>query len=503
MNKICPKHLSSYWLNTSETLNYPALQHNIQADVAVVGGGIAGITTAYMLAEEGVDVALLEARNLMNGTTGNTTAKLTAQHALIYDELIQRYGTEDAKLYYQANMEAIGLIKAFTEKNKIDCDLQEQTAFVYTQSAKHREKIENEVKAYQKLGIDGELVNDLRLPFNIETAVAMYKQAQFHPVKYLNGLLTALENMGVRIYENTMVTDVDEADDAGHTICFTGQGKQITCEHAVFATHYPTYEVDKFFPKNLEPESSYAIAVKAENKFPDGMYISIDHPKRTMRPIYQNGEQYVLVGGDSHTTGDGSSTEQRYNDIVQFAGNNFKTVDIKNCWSSHDLISSDRLPFIGKIQENRNIYVLTGFSKWGLTDATIGAKILADAIMGKENPYESLFSLQRTIHSLEEQEETSAGTQEFKKSSTVQSPNNLKNGHGGVMKIDDQSTGAYRDENGNLHLLDLSCTHMGCSVAWNDGDKTWDCPCHGSRFNATGEVVEGPALKALKKLSNK
>lgn len=501
MEDTIPEKQMSYWKDTGELPHYPSLQENIEVDVAVAGGGIAGITTAYLLASKGFTVALLEGRELASGTTGNTTAKLTAQHQLIYDELINRYGQEVAKLYYQANMEAIALVKSFTEKHAIECELDEQEAFVYTQSPERKKEMERESEAYQKLGIEGELLNDLPLDFHIEAAVMMRNQAQFHPVKYLNGLLQAFEEMGGHIYEHTMITCMDKDND-NDAVCKTDQDYRIKSKYVVFATHYPTYEVDKFFPKNLEPESSYAIAIKAKKEFPDGMYINNEEPKRTMRPLYKNGTQYILVGGESHATGDGTSTEQRYNEIYKFADTHFGVEKVINYWSSHDLISSDRLPFIGPIQQDKpHILVATGFSKWGLTDATIGAELLTDLIIGNDNPYESLFSLQRTIGTLEEQTEASQVHKGYKMASTVEQAAYLQNNQGAVVKVNDKSIGAYRDRQGELHLLDLSCTHMGCNVEWNDGDATWDCPCHGSRFNAIGEVVEGPALEALKKFN--
>src|SRR5690625_4023568 len=261
-----PGKQTSYWIDTNELLNYPQLQENSEVDVAVAGGGIAGITAAYLLASKGFTVALLEARKLASGTTGNTTAKITAQHQLIYDELINRYGQEIAKLYYQANMEAIALVKGFVEKHGIDCELEEQEAFVYTESAEYKKEIEKEAAAYQKLGVEGALLNDLPLDFNVEAAVMMRNQAQFHPVKYLNGLLHAFEKMGGKVYEHTMITSVNNEK---YAVCKTDQGYQVTSKYVIFATHYPTYEVDKFFPKNLEPESSYAIAIKAKKELQD------------------------------------------------------------------------------------------------------------------------------------------------------------------------------------------------------------------------------------------
>ncbi|MFZ3580107.1 FAD-dependent oxidoreductase [Virgibacillus sp. DJP39] len=486
---------SSFWRNTQSLPNYTSLSKNITVDVVVAGGGIAGITTAYMLAKKGKKVALVEARKLVSGTTGFTTSKLTAQHDLIYDKLIERYGIDTAKKYYQANMEALAIIKRIQKEEEIDCDLEESNAYVFTESDRWTEQLDKEAKAYDKLGIDGELVDDIPLERNVKSAIVMDNQAQFHPTKYLHELLQSIKKNGGEIYENTAVMDVDNND--GIT-CFTDQDYSITCENVVFATHAPTYEPDDFYSGNLKPESSYALAIKAEKPFPGDMYISAEKPKRTMKGIQHQGENYILVGGESHDTGDGISSHQRYKELVDYADNLFGVKEVVDHWSSHDLYSPDRIPFIGKMfSGKKNIYTATGFGKWGLTNATIGAEVITDLIEGKFNAYTALFSPFREINEIEKEYKSETTSKSDADSATK--TEDLANGQGAVIKMNGEDVGAYRDTNGKLHLLDISCTHMGCGVAWNDGDQTWDCPCHGSRFNATGKVIEGPALEPLAK----
>ncbi|WP_172840443.1 FAD-dependent oxidoreductase [Virgibacillus phasianinus] len=489
------KETSSFWRSTDKLPNYNQLDKDILVDTVVAGGGIAGITTAYMLAKKGKKVALVEARQLVSGTTGYTTSKLTAQHDLIYNELIKRYNKDTAKKYYQANMEALALVKKFQSEEKIDCELEEADAYVYTETSDWEEWLEREAHAYETLGIDGELVKNMPLDLDIKSAIVMHKQAQFHPVKYLHGLLKAIEKNGGEIYEHTTVMDVENNN--GLT-CKTDKGYSLTCENIVFATHAPIYEPDDFYSNHLKPESSYALAVKTEKSFPGSMYINAELPKRTMRAMKVDGEDYVLVGGESHDTGDGLSSQERYEELLAYADKHFGVIEVVDHWSSHDLFSPDRIPFIGKMfADKENIYTATGFGKWGLSAATIGAEVLTDLILGKFNVYTSLFSPARELNDTDKEDESETNARTDANEATKSK--DLENGQGAMIEIDGDEIGAYRDNQGELHLLDISCTHMGCGVVWNDGDHTWDCPCHGSRFNAIGEVIEGPAIEPLGK----
>lgn len=494
-----PEKIQSFWKQTEKSLSYPQLKKNLEKDVVIVGGGIAGITAAYFLAKEGKKVVLLEAREVISGTTGFTTAKLTAQHNLIYDELINRYGQAKANLYYQANMEGIALVKSITEELEIDCELEEQDAFVFTQKQQNKNKLLKEAEAYEKLGIDGGLLEDLPLNLDIEAAVTMRNQAQFHPVKYLNGLLKEIEKLGGEIYEHSKVMEVEDMEKGS---CKTEYGYTVTGKDVIFATHFPLHEPDNIYSKKLKPESSYALAVKSKQEFPDGMYINVDLPKRTLRKMEVEGENYILVGGESHPTGDGISSKQRYEQLAVFAEKTFEATEVKYQWSSHDLTGEDRIPFVGKLQaDSKHIYVMTGFAKWGLSNATIGGKVLTDLIMEQKNLFTELYDPQREIPSMKdvEPEELNNENNDAKSNQTVK-VKNLDKKHGTVAEINGDQVGVYKDTKGNIHYLDLTCTHLGCDVEWNDGDCTWDCPCHGSRFNAIGNVIQGPAVEPLKQI---
>lgn len=489
-----PKNRESFWHQTKDVSKYPELNKDLYVDVAVVGGGISGIMTAYELAQTSKSVALFEARELLYGTTGFTTAKLSAQHNLIFDELINRYDAEKARLYYEANMQGIEKIVAIAEKEKIDCDLKKQSAYVYTQQELQKENMKKEAHAYEQLNIRGELKETLPVNVDITQAIVMHDQYEFHPVAFLAGLIKQLEKMNVKIYEHTTINKVKDGDPVKLR---TNAGHMIHCKQAVCATKYPVHDPKKMYTHRFSPEMSLALACEIEEEFPGGMYINCDDPKRTFRSMRANGKEYFLVGGESHPVGDGLSEEERYQNILEFAKETFTVKNVVAHWSSHDLITKDQIPMIGLLHsDEKNVYVATGYSKWGLANAAIGAEVLSDLMQGKKNPYSEMFDPHRDIPDLKEEKEKESSTN-YHKSIQKEKVEALKNREAIILEDEEGKIGVYKDDSGNLHALDTACTHLGCDVEWNDGDRTWDCPCHGSRFNATGSVLSGPATEPL------
>uniref|UniRef100_A0A7U3YIJ6 FAD dependent oxidoreductase n=1 Tax=Geobacillus sp. (strain Y4.1MC1) TaxID=581103 RepID=A0A7U3YIJ6_GEOS0 len=498
-----PLSLEPYWRTSAALPSFPKLSEHIRTDVAIIGGGISGITTAYLLAKNGVRVVLLEADRLLNGTTGHTTAKITAQHDIIYDELINHLGQEKAKLYYAACMEALRFIRSTVNQEAIDCDFMAQDAYIYADSSSSLTKLINEWKAYEKLGIDGTFVESLPLPLPVKGAVMMKNQAQFHPLKYLAKLVNAIIQAGGRIYEHTPAADIEQG--SALTVV-TRDKKRVACEHVVVCSHFPFYDGGFYFSR-MYAERSYVLGVKIAEAYPGGMYLSADQPKRSIRYAPMNGENLILIGGENHKTGQGVPTMKHYESLQSFASELFTVTDIPYRWSAQDLTTLDKVPYIGTMTAGTpNIFVATGYRKWGMTHGTIAGLLISDLILGRDNRYRDLYTPSRFYadpsvkHFLTQNVDVAKHLVEGKIEVVVRKPEDLANGEGAVVTVNGKRAGAYKDENGTLSIVDTTCTHMGCELEWNSGDRTWDCPCHGSRFSVDGNVVEGPAQQPLNKI---
>lgn len=497
----------SYWRDTCSLPVFPKLEEpSVQADVAIVGGGITGMTTAYLLASEGYRTVLLEAGRLFNGTTGHTTAKITAQHDLIYHELIGMFGEEKAKLYYQANAEAAQFIQRLVEKHRIACGFCEQDAYIYTETEESVRRIADEMTAYHKLGIPGEWVDACPLPVPIKGAIVMKGQAQFHPLQYVKALTEQYLQAGGVIYENTMAHTVEEG--TAPTI-ITKEGCRVTAKHVISCTHFPFFDGKGYYFTRLHAERSYVLGIPVGDEADlEGMYLSADHPKRSVRTASaQDGEWLLLIGGESHKTGQGICTMRHYEALRAFAERMVQVPRIAYRWSAQDLVTLDKVPYIGPVSSGiDNVLVATGFRKWGMTNSTGAGLLLRDIVQGKDSPYRELYTPSRfqvtpdvknfVVHNADVAKHLVGGKLE----SVQRMPEDLAVGEGAVVTIDGRRAGAFRDEHGTLHIVDTTCTHMGCELEWNSGERSWDCPCHGSRFSMNGKVLEGPAKKPLTRL---
>lgn len=501
-----PTYPESYWLATVSMPGFGKLDRDLETDVAVVGGGIAGITTAYLLAKEGRWVVLVTAGKLLNGTTGYTTAKLTAQHDLIYDEYIGHFGEERAKRYYEANMEALKFVRQIAEEEGIDCDLVEEDAYIYTNDEWKVQSIEKEYQAYERLGIPGSLEKSVPLPVPSLRAVVMKGQARFHPVPYLKHLAESFVRMGGQIFEDTTVDKIEENGDGSIKVT-AEEGKTIACRDAVSCSHFPIPDSAFYFAR-LHPEASYAIAARAPGELPRGMYISADKPNRSVRTITYGGEKLLLIGGESHKVGQKEPGFKHYEALEDFARTTFGATDIVYRWSAQDFETTDKLPYVGRVSKDKlHIYTATGFRKWGMTTSVVAARILTDMIVSRNNRYADLYDPSRfhadpDLATLVKENIDVAGQLIGGKLEWLRrKPEDLGPDQGGAVRVNGRKAGAYRSPEGELFIVDTTCRHMGCEVEWNDGDRTWDCPCHGSRYTYRGEVIEGPAKKDLERLS--
>ncbi|GAB3066404.1 FAD-dependent oxidoreductase [Virgibacillus ainsalahensis] len=501
-----PQYPEPFWRDSVKLPSFPKLDKSLHADVGIVGGGITGITAAYLLSKQNLKVILLDAGEILNGTTGHTTAKVTAQHGLIYDELIQHFGIDKASQYYQASEEAKRFIKETIEQHHIDCDYKEEDAYIYTNAESYIQRLENEKKAYDQLKIDSEIAD--KMPFNVplKAALSMKNQARFHPLKYLKVLTEESINNGAQFYEKTIATDVEFNEKPS---IYIKDGHRVTCNYIISASHFPFYDKESFYFTRMYAERSYVIGFKSTKKFPGGMYINAESPTRSIRKADMNGEELWIVSGENHKTGQGESTITHYNELKEFAKKYISIKDFSYRWSAQDLTTLDKVPYIGPITKNEdNILVATGFRKWGMTNGTIAATILTDNILNRDNPYKEVFMPSRFQADPAVRKFTRINADvakhmiKGKLENTKSNINELAGDDATITRIKGKRTGVYRDTDRKLHMVDTTCTHLGCEVEWNSGDRTWDCPCHGSRFSYEGDVIEGPAKEPLTKIEN-
>lgn len=490
----------SYWMASTTTTEYPSLAEDIKVDVAIIGGGIVGISTAYLLIKEGLKVAILEADKVLQGTTGHTTAKITSQHGLIYNKLKTQMSEEFAKQYADANEAAILLIELLQKELNIDCDFVHQPAFIYTQMDEYVQKISDEVKAASDLGIKAAYAEEIPFNIPIKAAVRFDNQAQFHPRKYLLALAKEIIDSGNQIYEQSRVVDIEENSSY---ILTTKQGNKVTADKVVIASHYPFYNKQGMYFTRIYPERSYALAIKAKEKYPGGMYITAEDPGRSLRSINNNGKELIIVGGEHHKTGQGEDTTKHYEALADFAGDIFTVEDIPYRWSTQDCMTLDNIPYVGQFtSDTPNLYVATGYGKWGMTNSTASAVLLKDLIVHGKSPYQDVYSPSRSTIAASAKEFIKENLNVAKelikgKFTPLLNDFDIKPSEGKVINGNGQRMGAYRDEQGALHLVNTTCTHMGCELQWNSAEKSWDCPCHGSRFTYEGDIIEGPAIMPL------
>lgn len=472
--------MESIWSKSVQIPQRPVCPSDLSVDVAVIGAGMAGILTAYLLKERGRQVIVLEADRIGSGQTKNTTAKITGQHGMRYEKLIETYGREKAGLYAAANREAIERFEELIKEHQIACDFERLPSYLY--SVEDEEGLKKEAEAAASLGIPAYFCKKSSLPFAVKGAVCFEDQAQFHPLKFIKELAKELE-----IYEGTKVLSVK-----GHVLT-TSHGK-ITAQNIIFATHYPIVNVPGFYFLRQHQERSYVVAYTGIEEL-NGMYYSADAEGLSYRS-YQN---FLLAGGSAHRTGK-HKPEGCYESIRRKVKNDFPKAQEAACWSAQDCMPHDELPFIGKYSRFRPYwYVETGFRKWGMTSSMIAASVIADTVMGEENPYAELFSPQRCNFVagikkfLVDLGESSAGLLWLRNLFTTQKEVNLKNGQGGVVRKGLKRYGCYKEEDGTVHRVSLRCPHMGCELSWNPEESSWDCPCHGSRFDIHGNLIDDPA----------
>ena len=499
-----PAEFVSYWEKSARGAEYPALAGELECDVAVVGGGIVGVTAALELSREGARVALIEARRIGSGATGYTTAKLSSLHGLSYVSLASRFGDEVARAYGEANQAGLERVVANAERLGIECDLRRKPNFTYTEREKQGSVLMEEASVAKRLGLPASFVTKaeaVELPFPISAAVRFADQAEFHPLKYLHALASAAAGVGCAVHERTRVVSVDQGDpcrirtEGGHTV---------RARDVIIATHVPILDRGLYFART-HPERSYVLLAKLRGTVPEGMYLSDESPAHSLRSVPTAEGELLMVGGESHKAGQSDAAE-RHRALERWARERFEVASIEHRWATQDAMPADGLPMVGHLWPlSSRIMTATGLRKWGLAMGTDAASILADNVLGKEHPRGTTFSPLR-FHPLAAgpdfiKENINSGFH-FIADRLIERANEdrLEPGEGAVVGSGLGQRAVYRDEDGNLHALRARCTHLGCIVKFNSTERTWDCPCHGSRFGLDGEVLEGPAVNGLARL---
>ena len=494
--------MDSLWLDSVNKFdNLSSLNEDIEADICIVGAGILGVTSAYYLSKLGYKTVVLEKDNIATKTTAFTTGKITSQHGLFYSYLIKTFGANFAKDYLNSNEKAIENIVNIIEDEKINCDLELQNNYVYTMSASGLPAIEEEISAVQSLGGACEFTTTTSFPFKIKGAVCFKNQAQFNPLKYVHALCQKSIDRGAIFYVNTVANNIEKYGELYQTFA---NNHIVTSKYVIVASHYPFMKLPGLYFSKMYQSTSYIIAIDPKKTLPSGMYICSEKPYFSFRTAMFNGKRILLIGGFEHKTGQPVFYKDSYGALENEAKRLYPDCEILYKWSTEDCISLDKVPYIGSYSPSLpNVFVGTGFKKWGMSLSNVAANIIVDAIRNVDNKYAGDYSSLRF--------DVFKNFKEFK-NMMVQSANSLifnklkpsekdferiKNNSGGIIQINKDKVGIYKDSNGKVFAVKPVCTHLGCLLSWNDVDKTWDCPCHGSRYDFTGKNLYNPAFNDL------
>lgn len=438
----------SFWIDGIGRPSFPSLKGSVVADVAVVGGGITGLVTAFMLKEAGLKVVLVEAGSIGGGVTGHTTAKVTYAHGLVYQSLISYLGVRNARLYADSNAMALDWIASLSRR--FDCDFHRSDSYIYV--GDNFGRLESELSAVRMLGLPAVLVDDPPLRLIGKGALRYANQGRFHPMKFLIGI-SSLIGKGV-IFENSRAKAIEEG------VVKTENG-EVKAKKIIVATHYPVFDDNNYFLK-LFPWRSYVLAMKLKEPFPDCLFYRDDYPFHSFRTY----NDLVIFGGEDHRTGQVSDTSERYRRLLDFARSNFSVKSVEYRWSTQDNLTPDFVPFVGS--KGKGIFVASGFQGWGMTNSVVAAFVLSGSVVGKKSKWAGIYDVSRGM-------------------SFRAFPNMIRENAGGL--------GHFVK---SRFVKGRKCTHMGCRLTWNDAENSWDCPCHGSRFSADGKVLHSPAIEPLK-----
>lgn len=472
-----------------------------EVDICIIGAGITGITCGYELSKLGYTVSIIEKNEIGSGTTGRTTGKITSQHDSFYNYLEESFSIDTAKKYLEANEKAINKIENRIKNENIECDFERLNSYIYTTKKEEINLLEKEFKTLEKLKYKCEYIKDLDLPFKIAGGICFKNQAQFHPIKYINGLAKYVKGKENKIYTHTIAKEIKKSDDK--YIVKTDKFS-ISASYIIIASHYPFFKIKGLYSAKMYQSMSYLIALETKKQLPNGMYISVSNPNITIRRAKYNEKDVLLIGGGGNKTGKEVTYEETYGRLEKFAREYYPDAKILAKWNAQDCVTLDKLPYIGQASKLLpNVYVATGFKKWGMTLSSVAVDIIVDDIRGRENEYKDIF-LSSRMQPIKNHEEMKNMLVDSSKALVINKlkekdivEKRIKKETGGIIEIDGRKIGIYKDEKGEIYAVNPKCTHLGCLLVWNQVEKTWDCPCHGSRFDYKGKNIIEPAYDDL------
>lgn len=478
-----PGKVGSCWTATAPKTDYPHFELSDDTTVAIIGAGIVGLSAAYLLAQAGVSVAVLEGRRIGGQVTGGSTAKITTQHSLIYQHLIETLGLSSAQQYAHANDLALNQIRTWIDDLKIDCDFDPKDAFVYCRDPRRLQDLEAEAEAARAVGIAADIVARAPLPFEAAGALRFRDQAQFNPAKYLVGLAQAAEGASAKIYENSRVLNVEQ-NDVWHVKTEAGV---LAADYVVQATNLPIWG-PVAFDEATRPRCHIAMAFRLQREAFEGMFIGLDDP-HSLRMGSDNSGPLLIALGPKFITGQEGNVAQHFRDLDVWARRHFDLGDAAWRWVNEDYDTSDRVPYVGELEGAPRLYVATGFNGWGISNGTAAAILISKRILGEMPEWGRLFDPMRELP-----KDFNEGGDTH---SLVDALQYIPSGEGRVISAGDGMMAVHRSVDGALHAVSAECTHKGCIITWNNAECTWDCPCHGSIFAADGTVLHGPAVEPL------
>ncbi|MFB9831094.1 FAD-dependent oxidoreductase [Actinoallomurus acaciae] len=495
-----PGTAASYWIESSTATSYPPLTEDIDIDVAVVGGGIAGISTAFELIRAGRSVRVLEAGQIAAAVTGHTTGRLSAAHPWIYRPLRERQGAEAARLYACSQQNAVDHVAATASALGIDCEIERRPSHVFTDDEDQADALRAEAEAVKDAGLDASFVTETDLPFTVAGALRVEGQIQFHPRRYLVGLAEAIVRDGGLVHENTRVNDIEEGEPC---TLRTEHGAIVRAQDVVVATLAPVFEQLRLSTRLSAVRELVVAAPISADRDPGGMYITRELNTRSVRTApLPDGRRLLLITGEAFAPGSGQVAE-RYERLIDWAREHFGATEITHRWSAQDTETTDTLPWIGHAPGTDHIYLATGYARSGMSHGVMTGRLLADLLTGRTPAWADLYDPGR-VHPIHEASGTAknlaavaghyAGDRVDAATGSIE---DVPRGGGRVVTIGGRPCAVHRGEHGNLTVLSAACPHRGCLVAFNDTERTWECPCHGSRFAADGTLLDGPANRPL------